>query len=1501
MQRTQWSRVFNPMLIVLLLVTTFLVAPATGGASSQISGQPTLRAAADNGDDGPPAPINRTKGYRQPTQDDPNARDDWFYSRRTAGDPDFSVAQAAEKRAEAAQQFSVMQRTIGPAAPSAFDGAWTNVGPDPIVQVGRSGPGYFLGMSGRIGALAIRSSEPYTIYLGAAQGGVWISSTLTTAWTPKTDDLPSLAIGALALAPSNEDIVYVGTGEGALSGDSYYGNGLLKSTDAGNSFFQVSGAAFNQVSISNVAVDPTNADHLFVSTLRGRGGNRRVSPPNPTPFGIWESSDGGITWTDRYTTTVASRGATALVMDPQNAAVLYATYWNQGIMKSTDGGMSWFEAMNGLPSNANYPAAATRFALAISHPAGQASATLYTGFEWVDTDGNSHPSTVWKSTDDANTWSETSTAVVAGYCGSQCFYDNVLAADPTNADIVYAGGMFDYGSGTGGIYRSMDGGATWLDMGWNQHPDFHAIAIRNDAPNNVVIGNDGGVWSSANYGGRTNPGDPIDAADWANLNGTVDPNTAGVTARTGLAIGQFTSVAQHPTNVNRFYGGTQDNGTMRKSGVSNSWFDFAGGDGGQVIVDPNDPNYVYGTYYGISPYRFSDGMLGSFFSNMSIANGINTNDRSEFYVPMAMDPQFTERLYLGTYRLYRTDNRGDLWTTASGDLTSGCSGAAPNGARGCVISAIGPTAGSPAVYVGALDGYINLSTDATAAAPVWERVDKAPLPARPVTSFAVDNSNYRVAYAAFAGFSAATPATPGHVFKTTDAGATWTDISSNLPDIPVNSIIQDAGHAGTLYVGTDIGPLMTTDDGASWLPMGAGFPVVAIWQLNLNTATRQIVAGTHGRGVWKLADADPRPALQVRAFTSDQPVGPGSLLTFNLKIKNGGNAAATGVQVSNPVPANTTFVGADNGGALAGDMVVWSGLAVDAGTTLELSFTVQIAGGLTTGDVITNDGTVVTSAEGVGATGSPSTVVMSPAYDVSAVADHTLDGGGPSAVVRYMITVRNTGYSEDTYYLKAAKEYWPTTVWNGDFSSQIAYLGPLAPGASAQVGVQVRVPATATNGLEDITYFKAISLAEHNVQARLELRTIAVTSDILVVDGDTGAIDVESFYTDALTAAGYSFNYWDLAADPNIPSGYLNAHRAVVWFTGVAYPGPLVSYESQLASFLDNGGNLFLSGMDILDQAAGTTDFVHDYLHIAWDGSEIQNDVPMTVASAVAGNPVTGGMGDVPVNNAAVGYSDYNDQVTPVEPAMAAFLDDTGEPTALTVGDNGYRVVFLGFPFEAFGDATQRADLMGRAMNYFLPPPMNYQLTLQNGLDGYAGASDTFINAWMPTTNYGSGANLYVRQPNTKSILIRFDLAGISRRATITSARIGIWVTYVSDSVHDYSPVMLNVYEMYRPWTEAGATWNEADAGMGWEAPGARGRSDRAHLPAVQQTGYRRTGQWMWFDIAPLVQQWITDPGGNNGLIITANGDVNAEIEYIASDFADTTVRPQMRMTYTAP
>src|SRR4029077_20547795 len=179
---------------------------------------------------------------------------------------------------------------------------------------------------------------------------------------------------------------------------------------------------------------------------------------------------------------------------------------------------------------------------------------------------------------------------------------------------------------------STDGGQTWKDLGWDLHPDYHAIAIDPTNTSHVMIGNDGGVWFSTTMGGRTGPTDPVSANDWQNLNGTVNPTTAVVTHRTGLHITQFTSIANVPTVPGRVWGGTQDNGTLRKSAASNSWFDVESGDGGQVIVDPTDANFVYGNYFGISPYRNTDGGL-AFFTNSFIEGGINLADRSDFYVP----------------------------------------------------------------------------------------------------------------------------------------------------------------------------------------------------------------------------------------------------------------------------------------------------------------------------------------------------------------------------------------------------------------------------------------------------------------------------------------------------------------------------------------------------------------------------------------------------------------------------------------------------------------------------------------------------------------------------------------------------------------------------------------------------------------------------------------------------------------------------------------------------
>ena len=444
----------------------------------------------------------------------------------------------------------------------------------------------------------------------------------------------------------------------------------------------------------------------------------------------------------------------------------------------------------------------------------------------------------------------------------------------------------------------MTAGRRGENLGWDQHPDFHAVAIDPTHTNRVVIGSDGGVWSSDDRGGRPSASDPLSAVTWQDLNGSVDPDTAAVTGRTNLAITQFTSIANVPTVPARVWGGTQDNGTLRKSGTSPTWFDVASGDGGQVLVDPLDENYVYGTYFGISPYRYDDGGL-FFYSNQSITNGINLSDRAEFYVPWVMNQRNDQQLFLGTYRLYRTDNAkaanaGDvLWKPISGDLTSGCAGTAPNGARGCFVSAIG-VGGGDAVYTGSDDGYVYLSTDAqTAPNPTFKRLTNRLLPNRPVTQIAVDRSNYRIAYLAYAGFNTATPSQRGHVFATTDGGTSFRDITGNLPDSPVNSIILDPAYANTLYVGTDVGNFVTSDGGRDWFPLGTGIPSSSTWQLDLDPAHRTLAAGTHGRGAFRLTDTTPAPALVLTKTDADVPVGAGSTIDYTITLANIGNRDAT--------------------------------------------------------------------------------------------------------------------------------------------------------------------------------------------------------------------------------------------------------------------------------------------------------------------------------------------------------------------------------------------------------------------------------------------------------------------------------------------------------------------------------------------------------------------------------------------------------------------------------
>jgi uncharacterized repeat protein (TIGR01451 family) len=1310
--RRRWLAALSTLAIVLSLFPGSLLAagPIGSGTYAVPAGDPEVNPFRFPGRE----PL---EGQEEDEDEFLLKQDDATITRRTAGDHRLSIDQAALHRSEAATAAHALKATKPAISPLTYVGPWTEISPNPIVQVNR-GSSTFYAVSGRVSALAIRPSNGLKI-LGGAQGGIWTYDEETGTWIPRTDDQKTLSIGAIAIAPSDDSIVYAGTGEGNLSGDSYFGHGFLKSTDGGIRWAPIGGDTFVGVSISKVVVDPTDPNHVYASVIRGRAGSRRQTPPFAGKYGIWESTNGGAKWKNIKKAKDEVHGATDLAMDPLQPNILYASFWGEAIYRSTNGGQTWAPFMAGIPAAATFgTGGGTRFALGISHPAGHA-AVLYAGFEWT-VGGVDQPSRIWKSID-GGPWQllPTGSGVdnIEDYCGGQCFYDNVIGVDPTNSDNVYALGLFNYGTGSGGVFRSTDGGQTWKDLGWDLHPDYHAIAIDPTNTSHVLIGSDGGVWYSETGGGRQGAADPLSANDWADLNGTVDPNTAGVTHRTGLRITQFTSIANVPTVPNRVFGGTQDNGTLRKSTASASWFDVESGDGGQVLVDPTDANFVYGNYFGISPYRNTDGAL-PFFSNAFITSGINLADRSEFYVPETMNQGAPNQLFLGTYRLYRTDNAKTptpsnvQWHLISPDLTSGCTGGAPNGARGCLLSAIGLSSGGSAVYTGSLEGWVYTSPDAvTNLSPTWTRVGQSVFPNRPVSEFAVDRSNDRIAYVAFNGFNAATPSRPGHVWKTTNGGQTWTNISSNIPDAPVNSLVLDASYPNTLYAGTDVGPFVTYNGGQSWQPLGSGFPTVEIWQLNLDPSNGNLAAGTHGRGAWRLHNDAAAPALVVSKTDAGVPVGAGSTVEYTITLKNIGNAPATGVTISDPIPANTTFAAAGDGGTFAAGTVTWTGLTVAAGTSTDVHFSVTISPSLSPSvSSIVNDGITVTSAEGVGATGSAHATPIAPPYDVSVTPASQTDGGNPGDTVSYHLHVSNLGANADTYALASGGTF-TSTVLDGACAAPITSIA-VASGATGDICVQVQVPGGATNGTTDTTTLTATSTGDPTVSDSATVKTIAVTVATLLVDNDGNGPDVQAIYAAALTAAGVTFDVWDLATDPVLPRGYMEAHANIVWFTGNSYPAPLGPYEANLTAFLDGGGNLFMSGQDILDQGAGTTPFVHDYLHIDWDGTETQNDKGTANVTSVAGNPVTNGIGTVPLDHSVLG-AEFEDQITPIAPAISAFNDDgdptavppvAPEPDALTFSGT-YKVVFLAFPFEAYGSAAQKSDLVTRVMTFFGPEP----------------------------------------------------------------------------------------------------------------------------------------------------------------------------------------------------
>jgi hypothetical protein len=262
------------------------------------------------------------------------------------------------------------------------------------------------------------------------------------------------------------------------------------------------------------------------------------------------------------------------------------------------------------------------------------------------------------------------------------------------------------------------------------------------------------------------------------------------------------------------------------------------------------------------------------------------------------------------------------------------------------------------------------------------------------------------------------------------------------------------------------------------------------------------------------------------------------------------------------------------------------------------------------------------------------------------------------------------------------------------------------------VCVRVNIKATGVSETDpDTETVTVTSTGDPGVSKALTLTSIPVTTTALVVDGDGNAPDVQGRYTAALTAAHVTYAVWDLAADRALGQQYLAGHRDAYYFSGSGYPGPLTPYESLFQDYLDNGGNLLVSGIDILDQAAGTSDFTHDYLHVDWDGTEARNDKGTTAVSGEPGSAVGGTFPSttlVRIN----GLCTCEDETVPVAPATVQFRDDgvaagSPQPNGIAVTDTStvtgksYRVVFFGFPLEEFGTAADQGALAGRINAYF--------------------------------------------------------------------------------------------------------------------------------------------------------------------------------------------------------
>jgi photosystem II stability/assembly factor-like uncharacterized protein len=680
------------------------------------------------------------------------------------------------------------------------------------LEIGPAPSTGFGGTTGRLSAVIAHPTNPDLYYVAGADGGVWKTIDAGASWMPLTDQMPTTAIGALAFEPGNPSVIYAGTGEANFANHSRYGLGLMKSADAGATWQLLATSTFAGRCFSKIVIASDQPQRLYAGITRAGGFPEMAAaknhPQRVGPEGVFVSPDGGVSWT-HLTAGLPALSATDLAIHPSNSQIVYAGIGRifgdpaNGLYKTVNGGATWNKLSGaGIPT---VPVGRVSLAIAPSNPS-----RLYAVFvnPASSTGGNASTFAAARSNDAGATWQAIN---MGNFQASYGWYLSVVGVHPTNPDVAFFGGL--------DLIRTANQGGSFSTV-TTPHVDYHAIAF--DAAGRLLIGGDGGLHRS------TAPTPQQLGNSWVHLNN-------------GLGTIQFyAGLSSHPTQPDKVFGGTQDNGSHRRDAAGKLWTHVTGGDGGWTQLNQKQPQFVYTESQGTGAlYRSTNG--GQNFSGA----GSGLDGRNCFLPPYVIDETTPGRMLYATERIFESTNNGGTWLSISADLTSG----PPFAIRALAIA---PTSGQH-VYAATNDFRVLSSTDGgktftlrLTGAIGWPRVTRE-LSVHPTIPTTV--------YLAGAAFG------QPKVRRSMDAGATWQTLDGDLPDVPVNVIAVDTRCAvPVLYAGSDAGVYRSINDGATWTKFGIGMPNACVIDLQMDMARSRLLVGTQGRGAWFIAAPVNAPA-----------------------------------------------------------------------------------------------------------------------------------------------------------------------------------------------------------------------------------------------------------------------------------------------------------------------------------------------------------------------------------------------------------------------------------------------------------------------------------------------------------------------------------------------------------------------------------------------------------------------------------------------------------------